>query len=211
MKPKGKEVIWTPNFAYAVGLITTDGNLSPDGRHFDFTSNDVQLIKTFKKCLNLKNKISKKRSSYTNKLSSNRIQFGNVVLYKFLLEIGLMPNKSKKLKSLKVPDEFFFDFLRGHLDGDGSIRKYYDPIYPKSLRLYVSFMSASFEHLLWIKERINKLLKINGFTRNITRAYELLYSKHDSILLLNNLYYGPDLPRLNRKFARAKEFINQPG
>lgn len=43
MKPKGKPVKWSPKIAYAVGLITTDGSLSKDGRHIDLTSKDRRL------------------------------------------------------------------------------------------------------------------------------------------------------------------------
>ena len=208
MYPKTKQIIWSSDLAYAIGLITTDGNLSPDRRHFDFTSNDIKLIETFKSCLNIKNKIARKKSTYTNKYSSFRIQFGNVTLYKFLLGIGLMPNKSKRLKSLKVPDKFFFDFLRGHLDGDGSIKKYYDPVCKNSRRLYIDFLSASLPHIIWIKNKIKKLLHINGFTRKtINKIYSLTFSKRDSILLLGYIYYNDGLPRLERKFTIAKEFI----
>ncbi|MBU2540255.1 hypothetical protein KJ786_03805 [Patescibacteria group bacterium] len=45
---------WSQNISYAVGLLATDGCLYNDGRHIDFTSKDIQLIKTFKACLNLK-------------------------------------------------------------------------------------------------------------------------------------------------------------
>lgn len=48
---------WTPERAYAVGLIVTDGNLSGDGRHIILRSKDIEQIKNFKKCLGLKNKI----------------------------------------------------------------------------------------------------------------------------------------------------------
>ncbi|MBI2506613.1 MAG: hypothetical protein HYW00_00525 [Candidatus Colwellbacteria bacterium] len=210
MHPKQKEVVWTPQLAYAVGLITTDGCLYPDGRHLAFVSSDKDLIKTFKECLVLKNRIVKKRSGYTKQLNSFVIQFGNVTLYRWLIKIGLMPNKSNQLGSLEIPDEFFFDFARGLLDGDGSIRKYYDPIYPKSLRLYVSFTGASLPHLLWLKKKINKLTDTTGFVRKSTRAYRLTFSKKDSINLLNRIYYKSDLPCLNRKYIIAKDFILSP-
>ncbi len=35
---------WTPERAYAVGLMATDGNLSRDGRHLTATSADPDLI-----------------------------------------------------------------------------------------------------------------------------------------------------------------------
>src|SRR3989344_2319364 len=67
---------WTPELAYVVGLITTDGCLPPDGRHLTFSSCDIQLIETFKKVLKLKNKIGK---TDTDAL---RIQFEDIQLYK---------------------------------------------------------------------------------------------------------------------------------
>ena len=139
MKPKGKPVKWGPGIAYAVGLITTDGNLSPDGRHLILVSKNISLLKTFKRCLGLNNKIGLKRSGYTGRKDCHLVQFGNVILYKWLLSIGLMPNKTKKVGVLKIPSKFFFDFLRGHLDGDGDIRRYQDPIFPNSERIYIRF------------------------------------------------------------------------
>ncbi|PIP23436.1 MAG: hypothetical protein COX36_03420, partial [Candidatus Nealsonbacteria bacterium CG23_combo_of_CG06-09_8_20_14_all_38_19] len=68
MRPVRKERIrWSPKLAYIVGLLATDGSLSIDGRHIDFTSKDVQLLKTFKKCLGLKNKIGFKSSGFSKK------------------------------------------------------------------------------------------------------------------------------------------------
>lgn len=211
MHPKQKEIFWSAKLAYAVGLITTDGNLSSDGRHFDFTSNDRDLIETFKNCLGIKNKIARKRSGYTARLSSHRVQFGNVTLYDWLVNnVGLMPNKSKRLGKLNIPTKFFFDFLRGHLDGDGTIRRYYDPIFQKSIRLYVSFMSASLPHVLWLKEYIKSVTGKLGFLRHSNRAHTLTYSKHNSIELIGRIYYEPGLPCLKRKFKIAQEFI-KPG
>lgn len=145
MKPKGKPIKWSPAIAYAVGLITTDGSISKDGYHIDLTSTDVQLLKTFKKCLGINNKITEKLSGAGN--VSFRVQFGNVVLYRWLINIGLMPNKTKRVGALKIPNKYFFDFLRGHLDGDGSIRNYQNPVYPNSERLYIRFCSASPKHI----------------------------------------------------------------
>lgn len=61
MKPLEKvKIKWSPEFAYAIGLLSTDGNLSSDGRHINFTSKDRNLVKIFSKCLGVKNKIGKK-------------------------------------------------------------------------------------------------------------------------------------------------------
>ena len=50
--PQGKvDIRWSANFAYAIGLLVTDGNLSSDGRHIIFVSKDMEQINNFLKCL----------------------------------------------------------------------------------------------------------------------------------------------------------------
>ena len=61
--PKPKEKVsrkWSPELAYCIGLIVTDGSLSKTGRHVSFTSKDKQLIELYKKLLCLDNKIGRK-------------------------------------------------------------------------------------------------------------------------------------------------------
>ena len=207
MKPKNKSIKWNPQIAYVVGLITTDGNLSPDGRHLSIISKDIQLLETAKHCLQIKNKIAPKMSGYTTKKNCYHIQFGNVVFYKWLVEIGLMPNKSKRIKSLKVPNKYFFNFLRGHLDGDGCIRKFQDPVYPNSQRLYTVFHSASFIHLKWLQQRISFLLNIYGFIEPSIREFRLTFAKKESLKLLAKIYPNHKVPCLRRKYKIAKEFL----
>ena len=35
---------WSPEFAYAIGLLVTDGSLSKDGRHINFSSMDLPCL-----------------------------------------------------------------------------------------------------------------------------------------------------------------------
>ena len=52
MKPLGKvKLEWSPEFAYAIGLLVTDGSLSKDGRHIILVSKDIEMIDNFRKCL----------------------------------------------------------------------------------------------------------------------------------------------------------------
>jgi len=98
---------WDNNLAYVVGLITTDGNLSKDGRHLDFTSKDRDLVETFANLLNLDNKINFKKSTFNKNGIYYHIQFGNVKFYRFLEVIGLTPNKSKTIGNLLIPSYYF--------------------------------------------------------------------------------------------------------
>ena len=143
-KPKGKvKIVWSPEFAYAMGLLTTDGNLSPDGRHVNFTSKDRALAETFKRILNLNNAIGRKARGYSQEKKYFVIQFGDVLFYKFLCDIGLSAKKSKTLSVIRIPEEYMPDFLRGHLDGDGTFYSYWDPRWKSSFMFYTIFLSAS--------------------------------------------------------------------
>lgn len=200
---------WNNDLAYVVGLITTDGSLSIDGRHLNLTSKDIEQLETFAEILDIKNKIGTKKSSFNPDGKYFQIQFGNVKLYRFLLEVGLMPNKTKILGSLKVPDKYFADFLRGYLDGDGFTYSYWDKRWKSSFMLYTGFVSASKLHLEWIKDKINKLYKVEGKIKSVGRsAFQLLYAKKGSILLLRKIYYHKDLPCLSRKRFKIEQALD---
>jgi len=216
-----KDFNWTPNLAYIIGLLTTDGNLSNDGRHMTMRSSDVQLLKTFKKCLSLSNPIKETFCDGWAKKPAYRVQFGNVQLYRWLLKIGLFPAKTYTIGKLNIPAKYFPDFLRGHLDGDGSITTYKDywntfknPKYIYT-RLWVKFISASNAHVKWLREKISALLSIRGHLSQgkIYRPYQtvgmssLKFGKKESIKLLSWLYYRPDVPCLIRKRKIAEKFI----
>jgi len=206
MKPLNKvKIEWCPQLAYAIGLITTDGNLSIDGHHMSFTSKDLELVEIFKKCLGINNKICKKTRSTEREKKYFHIQFGDVTFYKFLLNIGLTPHKSKTIKSINIPEEYFFDFLRGCIDGDGSIRTYKHPE-SKNPQLRLSLYSASKDFLIWIKHK-NESLGVKGYFKNATRVYSLEYAMADSINLLNKIYYKGFPSSLNRKFLRAEKYL----
>lgn len=205
-KNKNYIIEWTPKFAYAVGLLTTDGNLSKDGRHIDFTSKDIQLVKTFKRCINLQGvKIGTKTSGFTKK-KYFRIQFSNVKLYKWLIEIGLMPNKSRIIRELKIPNKYFFDFLRGHFDGDGCCYSYWDKRWKSSFMFYLVFNSASKIHIDWIRKKIKKLIDVNGHIWQGGRGNmcQLKYAKNESKKIIAKMYHKKYLPCLKRKHEKLR-------
>jgi len=201
------KISWTGKFAYAIGLITTDGNLSKDGRHVEFTSKDRDLLVLFKNCLDVSNKIGIKSRIGNGEKKYFRIQIGDIKFYEFLLGIGLMPAKSKKLCALAVPAEYFADFLRGCIDGDGNINVFMHPESDKP-QLRVRLYSASYKFIVWVKQEIAaKINVVGGSINNCGRVYELLYCKSDSVILLKFIYHSDDVHRLGRKYLVAKRFL----
>lgn len=198
---------WYPNLAYAIGLLVTDGNLSKDGRHIDLTSKDIEQLDNFNKSLGIQKKISQKKSGLGN--VSSRIQFSNTKFYLFLVSIGITPNKSKTIGKIDVPDEYFFDFLRGHFDGDGSFYSYKDKRWKNSVMYYLCFTSASKDHIFWIRDKIFELCGARGslVKSKGNTAYQLKYAKKETLILVGKLYYNNRVLCLNRKAQNIKNTI----
>ncbi len=212
-----KDFTWTSKLAYIVGLLVTDGNLSKDGRHINLRSSEVDLLNTFKRCLSIKNKIG-----YTIGQRGYRVQFGNIQFYNWLLRIGLFPAKTYTIGKIKIPNEYFRDFLRGHLDGDGSITTYIDRynIYRgrtyTNQRLFIRFTSASKNHIDWLYKKINAIAGIRGViiyklppTPNRVSMWDIKFSKKESIKLLKWIYYQKTLPCLKRKRIVAEKALEK--
>jgi LAGLIDADG DNA endonuclease family protein len=200
---------WSSDLAYVVGLITTDGSLSNDGRHINLTSKDKEQIETFASILHLNNKIGLKVGGFKPNGVYYQIQFGNISFYNFLLSIGLTPNKTKTLGYLIIPDEYFVDFLRGHLDGDGYTFSYWDKRWKNSFMLYTGFISASRLHLDWINEKINHLYQIEGRIKYAGKSvFHLVYAKKASIFLLDKIYYSKAVPCLSRKRFKIERSLD---
>lgn len=195
---RSKPVRWSKDLAYAVGLIATDGNLSPNGRHIELTSRDRQQLQNLMRCLDISVKIGTKRSGDTD-TCTERIQFGDVVLYTFLLQIGLTPNKTKTIAALSIPDAYFFDFLRGHFDGDGSFYSYHDPRWPTSFQYYMSFVSASHSHILWLEGGLLRLCGAHGYVAKSGSVYQLRYGKRATRKIVEKMYYRDGVVCLHRK------------
>ncbi len=203
MKPLGKvRIKWSPEFAYAIGLITSDGNVSPDGRHIIFTSKDEDLARTFQYCLGLTGTLGRKSGGYTGEKKYFVAQFSDVLFYRFLLSIGVFPNKSLTLGEVDIPTEYFFDFVRGHFDGDGCFYSYWDKRWRSSFMFYTTFVSASYDFVTWLRQSIAQHASIRGHvdSKLVNRSwYQLKYAKSDSLVLLRRMYHNAYVPHLERK------------
>lgn len=189
---------------YFVGLIATDGNLSSDGRHISVTAKDPLFLEALKKSLGLQNKVGMKRNG--TGMESFQIQFANRNFYDFLLSIGLTPRKSLTLGELQVPDEWFSDFLRGVIDGDGCIRSWVHPTNGKeqwSLRVY----SASLPFMQWLEKMIERKFLVWGrIHQRGKQMFNLKYGKLAAKQILQHCYYQ-DCFGLDRKIALANSCV----
>lgn len=209
MKRSEQPIEWSGNLAYAVGLIVTDGSLSKDGRHIDVSSVDREQLENFLYSIGRNCKIGVKKSGAG--IFCFRIQFSDVNLYKYLLNIGITPNKTKSIGSIDLPEKFFYDFLRGHFDGDGSIYSYFDLRWRSSFMFYFCFVSASENHILWIRNKLTSNLGIMGTLTKpkSSSVWQLRYAKKESLVLIRKLYYNKHVVCLSRKRKRIEAILKK--
>lgn len=211
MPHKRKDLnITGPNLWYLVGLITTDGSLSVDGRNIDITSADYEFLQKIKSSLGISNKIGNKYNSKKQKFF--RIQIANRNFYDFLLSIGLRRKKTFTLSAIRVPDQYFTDFLRGVIDGDGCIRRWIHPSNYReqwSLRIY----SGSASYVKWLQESIERTVRVKGRMHRDKRKkprkdlFILKFGKVAARHILNRCYYKNSIS-LERKARLAQECVN---
>lgn len=191
--PKGKiKIEWSEDFAYAIGLIASGGCLYNDGRHINLTSKDREQISNFQDSLGINLHVGRKGNGASSEKKYYLVQIGDVLFFNFLVNIGITPAKSKTLGGIKIPREYFFDFLRGSFDGDGC-----------------TFVSASQPHVIWLRGEIERELGLIGY---VTKAknnscYQLRYAKRESVILLREMYYSSNVRCLSRKKLKIKRML----
>ena len=210
VKPKGKvKIKWSSDFAYAIGLIVTDGCLYNDERHMSLTTKDIEQAKNFKNCLGIKVKIGLKTSSSYKKKECYHVQFGDVNFYKFLVSIGLSKAKSKTIGAINIPEKYFFDYLRGCFDGDGCFYSYWDPRWRSSHMFYLEFVSASRIHIDWLQKELETKLHVSGHITNGGKkiCHQLKYAKKEAVVIINKMYYNPTATCLSRKRIKIRKAL----
>lgn len=207
--PKSKvELKWSSDFAYAIGLIVSDGNVARNGRTITFASKDVDQIENFLKALKISNSIGVVNKGLKNQ--TYRTQISDIYFWSFLKTIGIHPNKSKTIEIIAVPDRFMFDFIRGVFDGDGSFYSYWDKRWKLSFMFYISIASASKVFIDWIRSEIEKTLGIKGHlpaTSPKGTTWQLKYAKSEARILIGKMYENEQNICLSRKRLKIKKIL----
>ena len=194
-----EEIFW-----YLAGLITSDGNLSSDGRHIDITSTNYEFLQEIKNLIGIKNKIGIKYGG--KKQKSFRIQIANKNFYTKLLTIGLTPNKSLTLRDIAVQDIYFYDFLRGVIDGDGGIQRWIHNT-NKMEQWNLRIASGSRKFLEWLQSIVENNIGAKGKLHTEGQnQFRLKYGKMAAQVIVQKCYY-PRCFGLQRKMTLAKNCL----
>jgi hypothetical protein len=207
---------WSPEMAYVLGIVCTDGNIRPSILRDPQTKDTIRIsrLTISQKEPELLTKVLKLMDSEAKLLFRKRKEFSNTVsgrifyfhlnsdeIYEDLIRLGLSANKSLTIKFPKVPEEHLNHFIRGCWDGDGSV--YIDK---QNNSISASFVSGSKE---FIEELLNNLYK-NGLPKRTLyqneKSYYFRYTGNQCKLLAEFLYKNSnESMRLDRKYKLFQE------
>lgn len=207
---------WSPEMAYVLGFFAANGNMIKNkrGAHFvSFYSTDKELLEKVR--LNLKSdlKISAKKinAKYPNHKQAYVLQIGSKEIFKDLINLGMVPNKSLTIKMPNVPKKFLSHFLRGYFDGDGhvSVSTYQKKDRKnKSTVIITGFTSGSEKFLEGLWKVLKEYKIIEGGTLYKTDGHRLCFSANDSLRLYNFMYQKEKSLYLGRKKAIFERYFN---
>ena len=195
------EKIDNPDAAYWLGVMYADGYISENQYTNKFgisvQASDKEWLEQFKDFLQYNGAIGEYKvgsSGYKPGTPYVRLLIGNNKIVDDLKKLGVIPHKSKKLD--KIPDiDYKLDFIRGYIDGDGSLLH----------RLPIIQISGTKELLL----DIANYLDMPYHLYQDKSIYSLKYNKAQSEYLEKVLYKDSKY-HLDRKYQIAQRSFNSP-
>lgn len=192
-----------PEHAYFYGFALTDGHLNEDTRNrgrlsIEVAIRDMELLQKFKTLFEI-NSTYKERFRTTNFSTNKKLGYCSFSIYDLnfrneLKEYGFPVGKKSKI--IKPPLKKFseIDFVRGLIDGDGSVG-----ITSQGLP-FISFTTASEKIRNYLVDFINKNLNrnINPQRNKRDGIYNIMLNSTPAKQLYKLLYYNGCLC-LNRK------------
>ena len=191
---------WSPEMAYVLGLIITDGCISKTGT-VSLCMNDKDLLEKVKKVMKSEHKVE----SSKHQKNLYIFHFARENMVNDLKNFGIAPKKSLTVTFPNVPQEHLPDFIRGVFDGDGSI--YFDKR-SKNCPIRTSFHTGSKDFIEKLEDILVRLgmPKRRQISQQKTKNgiyYGIRYGHQDSLKLFNILYKNTQNGLfLDRKYRR---------
>lgn len=208
--------IESPNQAYWLGFIYADGYLvyRPKNRNselgIDLKDTDYQCLYDFNNELGNAHTVTfrhrhKDFNGYSYDTNSCIIRIYSHEMVCDLMNLNVMPNKTNK-EEYTVCDNYFWDFVRGFLDGDGCIY-----VNPRG-QISVKFVNSNVGFLEYLRKTIDDKLHITGsIYKEKDKKYQLVYFVQSDVkLFLDNVYYDSNIQFMQRKYDIYKSYYGSP-
>lgn len=213
------ETIDSHEKAYFLGILFTDAYLE-DKRNcigLMIHKNDIEILEKFKKCISSDMPIK----TYIRKKNNRNYEYvylriTNKKMATDLKKLGMHQCKSLTIKYPPISDEFFFSFLCGAWDGDGSQSLFK---WKNRVKFSISLVGASYDFIYNIRENLIKFnlpLNIRQMNPDGKKSKNILYSLYSSnriytVSFLERLYRdineGLYLKRKHNKYLAAKQSL----
>lgn len=192
-----------PEQAYWLGFLMADSSISGNEIALYLSNKDRSIVENFTECLESNYPIKTVKGSGKNIGKEYvRVRLKSSYTVNKLIFHGIVPCKTGKEIFPKSCVDFKFDFLRGLLDGDGTIGLLQTE-HEGCVRFF-SICSSSLEFL-------NSLKQIYGYGKIYQPSKSLnTWNIHGMNLLYelyNNIYYKLDLICLERKKKKFEELL----
>lgn len=200
---------WTSEMAYILGYIFADGNINwkPEKSYRALTITASEKDKGHLEKVRSKLE-STKELLYSKNTKSYRLIVNSKTICMDLMRLGLIPRKSLTIKFPKIPEKFLRHFIRGIVDGDGSVR-YVERKRSPYFEIQVSSGSPKF--LKKMVEIIKKNVGVGAKMRKIGKnTFLIRYSCSRGKKLADWIYRDADL-FLDRKFQQYKMALRAKG
>lgn len=197
--------------AYWLGFIAADGAILSTGNDpepkvlsFNLNIRDAEHLEKFCKSIESEAKVIQKEGTGFGKHTSiAHLEINSKQLVKDLQKYGIHKRKSLILKPPSLKEEFIIDWIRGYLDGDGSISILSNGTFS------LSFVGTK-EVLDFIAKTLTpeKDKKLYQPTLN-KNNYELSYGGTIQVVKLLHLIYDNSNTFLDRKYSKALEIYSR--
>ena len=195
--------------AYWLGFMAADGYITSQAKHktqrFGITLSikDKEHLEHFKKCLNSTYDIKEyegREDNYNPNSRFCRLLMTSQKSVDYLKRLGIVENKTMILKfptEDQVPEKYIYDYIRGYMDGDGSIAF-------SNNNCTIGFTGQK-DFLLKIQEKLGVKAK---FTTKDNKTYQFnIGGNLQCKRVLDLIYKGSrKRTRLERKYKKYLEF-----
>ena len=206
--------------AYVLGFIAADGAVQPQANKIkiDLKSVDEDILLKIQKAMGHHNKLShyiNKNRTFEDKTKFydcpiSRLVINSKKIVEDIQKYGVGPKKSNTLNIRfdLIPDEFFFDFLRGYFDGDGCLsfsreKKYTDLNFTSS-----TIVCIKLKEIIKDKMGEDRFYLYHRRKENLQNATIICTKTYFIVDLLKKMYNNSTI-YLDRKHKKYLDFLKE--
>lgn len=191
---------WSANMAYIIGFTYADGYLVRTDNNKDnipfyrlgwhLAHKDISILQRFKDELQLTSDIKVLADGSIDLRTTNQ------ALCIFMLEKGVLPNKTKRLSMPDMPIEMEPHFIRGYFDGDGTV---YRRKQKNDSWLSINIVGSTKYFLQTIGDVMRARIRVIPKIRSKGTYWVLEFNNMESIAIYRWLYDNDNSLFLDRK------------